>query len=130
MKRQFLRKIRPYQRAVFKKKNVSSFFIKEDDISLHFKLHMETFMLCQMVLLSNINFLVSKQNKTPKIGSNMLNILLFLDMLCLLYKQSFIIKCKYILETDNKYLYCYKLHWFSGLFQFWYQWYTIVCIGF
>ena len=29
-------------------------------------------MLCQMVLLPNINFLISKQNKTPKIDPKML----------------------------------------------------------
>ena len=29
--------------------------------------HRNFLMLCQMVLLPNINFLISKQNKTPKI---------------------------------------------------------------
>ena len=32
--------------------------------------HGNFLMLCQMVLLPNINFLISKQNKTPKIDPN------------------------------------------------------------
>ena len=34
--------------------------------------HGSFLMLCQMVLLPNINFLISKQNKTPKIDPKML----------------------------------------------------------
>ena len=34
--------------------------------------HGNFLMLCQMVLLPNINFLISKQNKTPKIDPKML----------------------------------------------------------
>ena len=44
-------------------------------------------------------------------------VLLFLDMPCLLHKQSIIIKYK-CCKQINKYLYCYELHLFSGLFLF------------
>ena len=34
--------------------------------------HGNFLMICQMVLLANINFLISKQNKTPKIDPKVL----------------------------------------------------------
>ena len=42
------------------------------EMLLHFKRHMETFLLFQMGLLPNNNFLISKQNKTPKTDPKML----------------------------------------------------------
>ena len=43
-----------------------------------------------IILHPNINFLVSKQNKTPKIDPKILNrlVLSFLHMYCLLHKQT------------------------------------------
>ena len=48
-------------------------------------------MFYQIVLLSNITFLISKQNKTPKLTQKCLSsrlVLLFLDMPYLLHKQT------------------------------------------
>ena len=70
--------------------------------------HGNFLMLCQMVLLPNINFLISKQNKTPKIDPNWSSslVLLLLDILFYTNKQSFGIKYKYSKQI-YKYLYFY-----------------------
>ena len=61
-----LKKSRPYQYAVF-----SSLSMWENVISLQIA-HGKFLILCQMVLLSDINFLIIKQNKVPKIDPKML----------------------------------------------------------
>ena len=44
-----------------------------EEIPSHFKTaHGKLLILCQMVLLPNIFFLISKENKTPKIDREML----------------------------------------------------------
>ena len=48
------------------KKNASSLSTWRNVLTLQTP-HRNFLMLCQMVLLPNINFLISKQNKTPKI---------------------------------------------------------------
>ena len=68
-------------------------------------------MLCQMVLLPNINFLISKKNKTPKVDPKMVKeqagIATFRhDPVFYTNKQSFGIKYKYCKEI-YKYLYFY-----------------------
>ena len=53
------------------KKNVSSLSICGNVITLQ-TAYGNFLMLCQMVLLPNIDFLISKQKKTPKIDPKML----------------------------------------------------------
>ena len=108
--------------------------------------HGNFLILCQMVLLPNINFLISKkklygsflrmgfnclkatmkrqlllttfkQNKTPKLEAL---VLLSLDLSSLLHKQTELYKHKKI----NRYLYCNEQHLLSALFLFWFQWNT------
>ena len=52
--------------------------------------HGNFLMLCQMVLLPNINFLISKQNKTPKIDKEMVKqfVGIFTFRHSLLHKQT------------------------------------------
>ena len=45
-------------------------------------------MFCQMVFISNNNFLISKQNKALKIDTKMLTGIAFLDMPSLLHRQT------------------------------------------
>ena len=78
---------------IFQEKNVSSLSICENALTLQTAFG-NFLMLCQMVLLPNIYTLP-----------------------CLLHKQSIIIKYK-CCKQINKYLYCYELHLFSGLFLF------------
>ena len=54
----------------FEKKKVSSLSMFGNVLTLETTLG-SFLMLCQMVLLPNINFLISKQNKTPKIDPKM-----------------------------------------------------------
>ena len=54
-----------------RKKNVSSLSICGNVITLQ-TAYGNFLMLCQMVLLRNIDFLISKQKKTPKIDPKML----------------------------------------------------------
>ena len=53
----------------FEKNKVSSLSIFKNVLTLQTS-HGNFLMLCQMVLIPNINFLISKQNKTPKIDPN------------------------------------------------------------
>ena len=55
----------------FSTKNVSSLSIRGNDLTLQ-SAHGNFFIFCQMVLLPNINFLISKQNKTLEIDPKML----------------------------------------------------------
>ena len=55
----------------FHEKNVSSLRIWANALTLQ-TAHGNFLILCQMVLHPNINFLISKQNKTPKIDLKML----------------------------------------------------------
>ena len=55
----------------FKKKKVFSLSMFGNIYTLQ-TAHGSFLMICQMVLLPNINFLISKQNKTPKIDPKML----------------------------------------------------------
>ena len=48
------------------------FLCQYEEMYSHFKLLVETLILCQRVSHSNINFLISKQNKAPKIDPKML----------------------------------------------------------
>ena len=53
--------------------------------------HGNFLILCQMVLLPKIDFLISKQNSTPKLDPTILSsvlALLFLDISSFLYKQT------------------------------------------
>ena len=73
----------------FQEKNISSLSIRGNALTLE-TAHGNLLILCQMVLLPNINFLINKQNKKSKMdpkcwGSRL--VLLFLDMSCLLHKQ-------------------------------------------
>ena len=54
----------------FKKKNFSSLSMFGNVLTLQ-TAHGNFLMLCPMVLLPNINLLISKQNKTPKIDPKM-----------------------------------------------------------
>ena len=76
----------------FQERSVSSLPIWGNVLTLQ-TAHRNFLILCDIVLHPNINFLISKQNKTPNIDPKMLNrlVLPFLDMSCLLHKQSFII---------------------------------------
>ena len=56
--------------CTFEKKKVSSLSIFGNVLALQ-TAHGNFLMLCQMVLLPNINFLTSKQNKTPNIDPKM-----------------------------------------------------------
>ena len=55
----------------FQEKNVSSLSICGNVFTLQ-TAHGNFLMFCELVLLPNINFLISKQNKTPKIDPKML----------------------------------------------------------
>ena len=55
----------------FQAKNVSSLSTWGNVLTLQ-TAHGNFLILCQMVLLPNINFLISKQTKTPKIDPKML----------------------------------------------------------
>ena len=55
----------------FEKKKVSSFSMFRNVLTLY-TAHGRFVMLCRMVLLPNINFLISKQNEIPKIAPTML----------------------------------------------------------
>ena len=55
----------------FQEKNVSSLRIWGNALTIQ-TAHGNFLTLCQMVLHPNINFLISKQNKTPKIDPKML----------------------------------------------------------
>ena len=55
----------------FQEKTVSSFSIWGNVLTLQ-TAHGNFLILCQMVLHPNINFLITKQNKTPKIDPKML----------------------------------------------------------
>ena len=50
----------------FQERNVSSFSIRGNVLTLQ-TTHRNFLLLCQIVLHPNINFLISKKNKTPKI---------------------------------------------------------------
>ena len=73
----------------FQEKNISSLFIWGNVLTLHTAQNF--LILCQMVLLHNINYLISKQNKKLRIDiqkcwtSSLA--LPFLDMSCLLHKK-------------------------------------------
>ena len=54
----------------FEKKKVSSWSMFGNICTLQ-AAHENFLMLCQIVLLPNINFLISKKNKTPKIDPKM-----------------------------------------------------------
>ena len=86
MKRYLSKKIKPYQCAVFKKKNYS-LSIWGNVLALQ-TLHGNFLMFCQMVFISNNNFLISKQNKALKIDTKMLTGIAFLDMPSLLHRQT------------------------------------------
>ena len=61
------------------------------EMLLHFKRHMETFLLFQMGLLPNNNFLISKQTRHQKLIQKCWRsrlVLLFFEMPCFLYKQT------------------------------------------
>ena len=64
------KKFRPYQCAVFRKEMF--LLCPYEEMYSYFKLLIETIILCQIQSHSNINFLVNKQNKAPKIDPNML----------------------------------------------------------
>ena len=55
----------------FQEKNVSSLRIWRNALTIQ-TAHGNFLILCQMILHPNINFLISKQNKTPKIDLKML----------------------------------------------------------
>ena len=55
----------------FQEKNVSFLSICGNVFTLQ-TAHGNFLMFCELVLLPNINFLISKQNKTPKIDPKML----------------------------------------------------------
>ena len=115
----------------FQDQNVSSLSIFGNRLTLQ-TAYGNFLMLYQMVLLLNINFLISKQNKKPKINLKCWSsslVLLFLEILysgiAIFYtsKQSCIIKYNYCKQI-NEYICSYELHLCSGLILFWYQWYT------
>ena len=75
---------RPYQCALFKKE----MSIWGNVLILH-TAHRNFLILYQIVSHPNINFLISKQNKAPKVDPKMQRLVLpFLDMFCLLHKQA------------------------------------------
>ena len=106
------KKFRPHQCAIFKKEMFP--FCSYEEMYSHFKLLVETLILCQIVSHSNINFLISRQNKAPKIDPKMLK------------QQAGIVIRRHVLsftQTNkslrsnkliNKYLYCNELHLFSA----------------
>ena len=67
---QLSKKNRTIPMCSFKKKNVSSLPMFGSVFTLQ-TAHGNILMLCQMVLLPNINFLISIQKKTPKIDPKM-----------------------------------------------------------
>ena len=66
------KKFKPYQCPVFKKEMF--LLCPYEEINSHFKLLvvLQLLILCQIVSHSNINFLISKQDKAPKIDPKML----------------------------------------------------------
>ena len=56
----------------FQKKKMTFLPGPYEEMSPHFKLHVETFSYFQIVLVSNINFLSNKQNRKPKFDPQML----------------------------------------------------------
>ena len=65
----YLKRIRPYHCAVLRKE-VPPLSMFGNVLTLQ-TAHGNFLMLCPMVLLPNINLLISKQNKTPKIDPKM-----------------------------------------------------------
>ena len=83
--------------------------------------HENFLILCQIVLLLNINFLITKQNKTPKIKQwAVIAILRHVLSFTQTNRALQLNKNKQI----NKYLYCNEVHLFSALSLFLFQWYT------
>ena len=86
--------------------------------------HRNFLILCQIVSHSNINFLISKQNKAPKTVPKILK--QYAGIAILRYVLSFT-QTNIALQSNkqiNKYLYWNELHLFPALFLFWFQWYT------
>ena len=74
----------------FEKKIFSSFSMFGNVLTLQ-TAHGNFLKLCQMVLLPNINFLISKKNKTTKIDQKRLSsklVLVLLDIRCILHKET------------------------------------------
>ena len=86
--------------------------------------HRNVLIFCQIVSHSNINFLISKQNKAPKTVPKILK--QYAGIAILRYVLSFT-QTNIALQSNkqiNKYLYWNELHLFPALFLFWFQWYT------
>ena len=56
----------------FQERNVSSLFISGNVLTVQTAHRNFSYLLCQIVSYTNINFLISKQNKAPKIDPKML----------------------------------------------------------